>query len=148
MEKQAKTLDGQIEKASRNLALLDPENIPAVQDELRRLRTERDTLTEELRKRPPTEQDINAETLDVLQSLEFMAMFFRTAAQPDFRPGYLFWPMVTQECGEMLRKIAGITVDTRVGGKGTRVRHVFQAGKVEFRPVGGSTGQVNPHLPL
>src|SRR5262249_16987534 len=69
IEKRAAVLDGQIEKGQRNLVFLDESNIPIAQEEIRRLQLERERLEMELRRRPPTESDVNAEATAVLRSL-------------------------------------------------------------------------------
>ena len=81
MEKQAKSLADQIDKARRNLVLLDAENIPTAQDQIRKMQTERTELEVELRKKPPTEADVNAEALEVLRNLHWLGVLFRAAAE-------------------------------------------------------------------
>ncbi|MCI0740632.1 MAG: recombinase family protein [Gemmataceae bacterium] len=153
-EKRDKAVTEQLERARRNLALLDPDNIPAAQETIRQLVAEHEELTLELRKAPPSEQDINAEATALLRSLHWLAFYFREAAlehaghKSEDRPGE--WVMEgAGDCAEVhkwLNGIEAITVSTKIGGKGTRRRHEFLGGEIEFRPVGGVTGNLNPHL--
>jgi DNA invertase Pin-like site-specific DNA recombinase len=148
-------LNDRIDKARGNLALLDPENIPAVQDKIREMLAEKEVLEAELRKTPPTEADINDETMEVLQSLSLMAWYFRFAAQVksyeedwDGDDGVAVWGDVRPECRRILRSITGITVHTTITGRGNGVRHSFLKGEIEFR--GGvrvDPGNLNPHRP-
>ncbi len=147
LEKQAKTLGEQIDLARRNLALLDPENIPAVEAEIRRLKAERDQLELELRKRPPTEREVNAETLGLLRTLAWMELDFRLAGENAeyFRTKGATYCFATSS-KTLLRSVAGITVHTRIDGRGNGIRHAFERGEICFRPVRGNTGNLDPHL--
>jgi DNA invertase Pin-like site-specific DNA recombinase len=158
MERQAKELDATIEQARRNLAhARDPENIAVMEDEIRTMKETREELAAELRRRPPSEQDVNAEATEVLRALYWMALYFRVAAEQaglteeerqelyEGRPMFaLSNPSATLR--PFLRKIAGITCHTRIEGKGTRTRHVFEGGEIGFKPVGPVTGNLDPHL--
>jgi DNA invertase Pin-like site-specific DNA recombinase len=152
-EKQAKALAEQIDKARRNLVLLDPEYIPAAQDKLRQMQKDMQQLETELRKKPPTEQDVNAEATEVLRALYWLAIYFRLVAHPndpddpelvgtgwflvgDFRPAIR----------PFLARIAGITVYTRIEGRGTRRRHLFERGEIALDRVGVNPRKVNPHV--
>lgn len=141
MEKEAKTLADKIDKARRNLVLLNAENIPTAEDEIRRMQDERNELETELRKKPPSEEDINAETMEVLRSLYWLGICFRLTADPqDDWESMLeaegkactltgdFTPMIRR----FVRKIAGITVHSRIDGEGRRVRHTFERGEIAF----------------
>ncbi|MCI0703847.1 MAG: recombinase family protein [Planctomycetia bacterium] len=150
MEKQVKELSAQLDKARRNLVLLDAEYIPDAQAEIRRLQTERDELELELRKRPPTEADINAEATAVLRSLYWLAMLFDCAAEevsdPDGseREGpVLLGAGRSLNLRKYLRHIASITIHSRKEGKGTATRHVFERGEITLYGVGANTGKVN-----
>ena len=69
LEAQAKKLAEMIDKAQRNLVHIDADNIPTAQQEISRLKGERSELEVELRKKPPTEADINSEVMAVLNML-------------------------------------------------------------------------------
>jgi DNA invertase Pin-like site-specific DNA recombinase len=140
LERSVKELSGQIDKARRNLALVDPENIPAIQDEIRRLKAEKEALEKELRKQPRTEKDINAETTDLLRSLYWLRVGFWSAAEEATyteeqraEHGAFFTGMgESPSLKRFLGRIAGITVHTRVEGKGNGVRYVFEQGEIAF----------------
>jgi site-specific DNA recombinase len=150
-EKQAKVLDGQIEKARRNLVLLDADNIPAAQDEIRRLRSERALLEAELKKRPPTESDLNSEVMSILRTLYWLGIYFRLHADPmdpenaeehggasligDFAPAIRHW----------LRDVSAIVIHTRKNGTGYATRHAFIGGEIAFREAGANGISLNPH---
>jgi hypothetical protein len=102
----------------------------------------------ELRRRPPTEQDVNAEAMEVLRSLYWLAVYFRLTARPqdlettegacltgDFSPAIRRW----------LRNVSGITVHTSIRGQGNGTRNVFERGEIAFSTVGPDTGNLNPH---
>jgi hypothetical protein len=153
LEKQSRELAAKIDKARRNLALVDADNITAVQDEIKRMTADKDALDAQLAKRPPSDQDINKITLDVLDALWFMAIYFRTAAGDD--SGDEPWAMVTiacggqdairQECRVALRRITGITVHTTISG-GKRTRHWFDRGEIAFRVDGVIAGKDHPFV--
>jgi hypothetical protein len=161
LERQRETLTGQIDKARRNLVLLDPDNIPAAQAEIRRLESECQSVNAELSKRPPSEADVNAEATEVLRSLYWLGILFRSAAQEcgrdpdepedwqDLAEGGAYFVGSAKTCGfrEYLRKIAGITVHTQVEGWKTRRRHVLKGGEIALHPVRVKTGDLNPHNP-
>ncbi len=146
--KELERLTAQIEKARRNLVLLDPENIPAAQDAIRNWEVQRGELESECRKRPPTTKDVNAEVTDLLQALYWLVMLFRCAAQgvdPDSEEPQLIGVENAPEFRQFLRRIEKIVVHTRKQGSGTGTRHVFEGGELVFRRVGGVTGNLNPH---
>jgi site-specific DNA recombinase len=156
MEKRAKTLTEQMAKARRNLILLDPENIPAAQDAIRQLERELGELEGELRKKPPSEQDVNAEVKAVLRSLYWLALLFHVAAEQEeeatlkeeeramrVRASYAFEnPAVALR--PFLGRITEIVVHTDLAGRGTRRRHTFERGEIAFS-VGLDTGNLNSH---
>jgi DNA invertase Pin-like site-specific DNA recombinase len=150
-ERQAKTLDGQIDKARRNLVHLDAEFIPAAQEEIRRLQSERDLLEAELRKRPPSEADVNAEAMAVLRSLYWLGVCFRLQADPMDGPKYDEYEGArligdfSPEIRHWLRNISGIVVHTEKRGSGFGVRHRFVGGEIVFREAGGNGIRENPH---
>jgi DNA invertase Pin-like site-specific DNA recombinase len=138
MEKQAKDIEAKIEQARRNLAYVsDPENAAAVEDEIRKMKVTRDELQAELRKRPPSDEEVNAETLEVLGALLRMASYFLAAAEDGETP---------EEMRPFLRKVAGITAFTRIEGQGTRRRHHLERGEIVFRTVGLDNRSLNPHV--
>ena len=160
MEKQAKDVDTKIEQARRNLAhAKDPENIAIMEDEIGKMKATQDELRTELSKRPPTDKDINAETMEVLRSLYWLAIYFRSSAEQaemsEEEREELYaeegeWMITladpTAALRPYLRKIAGITVYTRIEGHKTRTRHQFERGEIAFKPVGLDTNNLNPHV--
>ncbi len=163
MEKQAKALAEKIDKAKRKLVLLDAEFIPTAQDEIRRWQTELDGSEQELRERPPTEQDINEETLELLRSLRTLGTAFSTLPhlQEDvddtvYEPGSLAAALSSggslrdhymAEVKRALRQISGITVHSRIVRQGKRIRHAFERGEINFQSVRVNGIGVNPHPP-
>ncbi len=151
MEKQAKSLADQIDKARRNLVLLDAENIPTAQDQIRKMQTERTELEVELRKKPPTEADVNAEALEVLRNLHWLGVLFRAAAEgaggyPEYFEGARIEVPDPTRLRPFLRSVAGIKVHTRIEGHGRRTRHVLEGGEIAFGPVGLTGISQNPDL--
>lgn len=165
IEKQVEELARKIEKAQRNLALIDEENIPRVQDEIRGWMAERAGLEGELKKRPPSAADVNAETTEVLRSLYWLGHYFRSAGQECGKSGLDDWSEWVENASDAnggqpvafltgagkspmlrqyLRRIAGITVHTRIEGRRTRIRHKLERGELSFFPVGPVTGDLNP----
>jgi hypothetical protein len=166
-EKQAVTLTQQIDKALANLVLLDPENIPAAQERIRKLREELELLQAELRKRPPSESDVNAEALAVLRALWWLGHLFRSAAQEakmgddpadprweeflerareqnDDRPvAVMTGAARTPAVRAYLRHITGIEVFTKIVGTGKATRHVLQEGRIAVAPVWGKPKEGN-----
>lgn len=154
MEKQAKALAEQLDKAQRNLVLLDPENIPTAQEQIRQWRTEREQLELELRKKPPTEQDVNAETLSVLRSLYWLEILFRLAAEPKLSeqpkaPGgfAMSQSSLRARLRPYLRHVSTITIFSNKVGRGNGTRYVFEKGEIAFELVGPVRGNLNPHRP-
>ncbi len=157
-EKQAKALSAQIDKAKRNLVLLDPTNIPTAEDEIRRLEAEHGQLELELRKRLPTETDVNAETMELLRSLYWLGTYFRHAATP--MEEYVKrcddggWFLTCDNWSPLLKpyllNVSAITVHTSKQpsdkGRCNGTRHAFQRGEIAFKPVGPVTGNLNPRL--
>jgi DNA invertase Pin-like site-specific DNA recombinase len=159
LEKQAKALAGDIDKARRNLVLLDAANIPAAQQQIRELEAGRQRLELELRRRPPSEEEVNAEVMQLLRDLYWLEIYFRLTADPqerDLEAGkdgcYLtgdFRPVLRQ----FLRRVESITVWTRKEGTGTGTRHTFERGELVLCKAGdgadslvrGVTGEMNLH---
>jgi DNA invertase Pin-like site-specific DNA recombinase len=139
LEKEKAQLVEKIGKARGNVVLLDPANIPAAQGTIRALEVELAAVEAELRKRPPTEKQIDDEAKELLDALLGIAAAFRTAAKEGLTPER------RAELRPLLQKIVGIDVHTTVAGQGTRRRHVFSHGEITFRPVGPATGDSNPH---
>src|SRR5262249_33548115 len=147
------------------------ENVPAVQDEIRRWQAEREELEAELRKRPPTEQDVNDEAMEVLRCLYWLGIFFRIAADPmdpeeaSAAGGATLEPNFKVALRPYLRHVSAITVHTekREGRPGvkkvaklengkvvkkrvaTGTRHVFLRGEIAFIGVGGVREKLNHH---
>jgi DNA invertase Pin-like site-specific DNA recombinase len=158
--KRVKTITAQIDKAVGNLVLLDPENIPAAQDRVTKLREERTALEADLQKRPPSEAEVNAEVMDVLRGLYWTCFWFRAAAvecgkDPNdatdwgdqLNNGCL--TIVTggaksPEVRRYLRQIAGIDIHTRKEPWGKRTRHVFERGEIRLTGYPAVTGDYPP----
>jgi hypothetical protein len=112
-------------------------------------------LEAELRRKPPTEKDINDETIAVLRALHWMAYYFGVAADQmrfteEQRAEYGAY-MTTDNPAATLRPwvhrhIEAIKVHTRLGGGGVRTRHKLLGGVIAFKTVGANTGELNPHL--
>jgi DNA invertase Pin-like site-specific DNA recombinase len=148
-EKQTKQLSAQLVRARGNLGLLDPSNIPAVQEQIRGWEQLLAELEIELRKKPPTEQDINAEAMEVLRALYWLGVLFREAANPQ-DPETTEGPVLTgaKEClalRRFLRHIESITVHTKKEGRGSGTRHVLECGEIRLKIIGSVTGNLNPH---
>jgi DNA invertase Pin-like site-specific DNA recombinase len=142
LERESRELAGRIDKARRNLAMVDADNIPAVQDEIRRMQAEKEQLDAELSKRRPTEDDINAVTLEVLIGLLNLRRWLRAGGDGDEADEFLLGPGVArQECQSALQRLAGIVVHTTISGGGKRTRHRFERGEIAFRPVGETPGR-------
>jgi DNA invertase Pin-like site-specific DNA recombinase len=149
LEKRSAQLGADIDKARRNLALLDPEFIPDTQEQIRRWQAERKELEVELRRKPPSEKDINTLALEVLRSLYWMGYYFRVAAQQSRYTAEQLQEFAWQAADELggtlavstldnpalalrpyLRKIAGITIHTtRRGGKKVTKRATWTDGR-------------------
>jgi DNA invertase Pin-like site-specific DNA recombinase len=154
--KQVKALSEKLDRARRNLVLLDPENIPTAQEEVRRMEAERGELEAELRKRPPSDADINAEATEVLRSLYWLRLLFVSAANESGGVPYTDGEYVPEAEGyyaglrgaqdpalrRYLSRIAGITIHTSIKGTGIGVRHTFLGGEIAFRKLGDGTGVV------
>jgi hypothetical protein len=141
LQKRSAQLGADIDKARRNLALLDPEFIPDTQEQICRWQAEREELEVEIRRQPPSEQDINTLALEVLRSLYWMGYYFRVAAQQSRYTAEQLQEFAGQASDDLggtlavstldnpalalrpyLRKIAGITIHTirRAGKKVTK----------------------------
>jgi site-specific DNA recombinase len=159
LAKLAKTLAANIE-ASRgklNRNLIADENLPGYQQQMRDWQTELEQVQAELRKRPPTAEDINAEALEVLRSLWWLKVAFRLTANPPDPDGEApdgfgeredegswgtlvgDWRPVVKQC---VRGIESVVVHTEVSGQGGRTRHRLLSGEITFAPV----GQAQPAL--
>lgn len=165
-QKQIKALDVSIDKARRNLALLDLENIPTVQAQIREMQAERERLELELRKRPLAEQDINDRVTAMLRNLWWTYVILSNAAMESGRTEEELAMMADEAaaargdgctlgymtgCVQDVRPIlagsgAKVTLHTRVEGHGTRTRHVFERGEIAFGAVGPDASNLNPHL--
>src|SRR5262249_18050946 len=129
LSQRVKTLGEQVNRARANLVLLDADNIPAAQEKIRELDEERQALETELRKRPPQQADVNAEALEVLRSLYWLSVLFRSAAESvaigdemearleaGWEGAWFSGADKSAALRRFLRKIAGITCNTRIEG--------------------------------
>lgn len=162
--KRSKALAEQIDTARRNAAYAkSAATVAAIETEIERLGEERELLEAELRKRPPSEDDVNVEATEVLRSLWWLRVLFRSAAQEFGRDPNKFedWFDLAEDGAlcvgvgagrnpwlrQYLRRIAGITVHTRIEGRGTRTRHVFEQGEISLETVRSVPSNLNPHHP-
>src|SRR5262249_31324905 len=115
----------------------------------------------QLRQRPPTEKDVNAEATEVLRALYWLMIKFRGAANPkgNFRlttkepaeddPAYengpITWGDFSPALRRYLRHISAIKVFTDGTGEGGGRRNKKIRGEILFHVVGFETGKVNPH---
>ena len=143
-----KTITARIEKARRNLVLLDPEFIATAQDEIKRMEAERVQLAAEVQQRPPTEKDINHVVQETVHNLFSFASMLRRLAHVD-EPGWVTHGTVESAAPKavqrLLKQIEKIEIHTRKVGRGNGTRHQFLAGKIHFYRVGGATVSSNPH---
>jgi DNA invertase Pin-like site-specific DNA recombinase len=83
LEKLRDKLIADLTKARGNLVLLDPENIPAAQERIRKMDEDRAAVEDELKKlRPVAEEEVNAVALSVLDALYSLASCCRLLAMP------------------------------------------------------------------
>jgi len=141
-EARIKQLAANIEKARSNLALLDPENIPAAQNRIREMDGERKAIEEELRQTAPIpEREINEAVRSVLAQLYDLANWCRAVANPKLSDLDANAPPAVRR---LLRGTSQIVVHTKKTGEGTGTRHEFLRGEITFR-VGVNTTRVNLH---
>lgn len=166
MEAQVKKLDAAITKAQTNLAHVEPENIGPVQEEIRRMKGERSELEAGLKKKPPTEADLNGQALEVLNSLWWLRHLFWSAVQeathttpadwtelaeeiraeyPDASPAFLTGAASSPLLKRYLRSIVKVVCHSQKTGQKQGTRHKFLRGEIVFR-VGGNVGESNPRL--
>ncbi len=131
LQRQIDKLTKDIEKARGNLALLDPEFIPDTQAKIHNWEDQQTELRGQL-ERLPTETDIEAIAIGVLQSLEGLWHLNGNIAQEVLPP--------------FLRNVDYITVNTQVKGVGTALRHRLTGGQVHFSVVGLNPSNLNPDL--
>jgi hypothetical protein len=121
------------------------------------MQRQREELTRLLSQKPPSEEDVNALATDVLRSLYWMAVYFRCLADPvdpetgEYRDGTpcdgAYLEVTPAAVKPYLTHISGITVHTRIVGRGSGIRHEFLGGEIAFREAGDGTCNLNPHLP-
>jgi DNA invertase Pin-like site-specific DNA recombinase len=163
LEKQAGELTAKLAKARENLVLLDPANIPAAQDRIRRLDEERAAVEQELkRSKPPAERDVNAVVLEVLSNLYALGYCCRVLAKRQYvdeegnrgvdngdgtvTVGSLE-SATPRAVKRLLNRVSHIVCHTTIQGWGNGIRHAFDRGEIIFDGVGTVTGNSNPHLP-
>jgi site-specific DNA recombinase len=151
LEKQQKTLVADLKKARDNLVLLDAGNIPAAQEKIKRMQTALDQVEMELRQKPPTEDDINAEVLQVLRTLYWWWLYFDNAANPkdpETTEGWVLSGDFSDALKPFLRHIDKIVVRTIKSGSGQATRHVFDSGELWLPRVVVITSKSNLHEQL
>jgi site-specific DNA recombinase len=134
-ERQLKELTAKLAKARGNVAFLNVENIPAAQEAIKKVEEERTALELELRKKPPSEQDINAEVLSVLRCLSVMKAALVNAAEQRGAGSDKPLPMARWA----LKPVSGIIVHTRIKEGRGKIRHEFLGGEVALRRMGTVT---------
>jgi hypothetical protein len=131
--------------------LLEAHEIPDARERIKQLQAELDTLTAELRQRPPSDADINSETMDVLRSLYYLGIWFRLVADPmdeeQEQEGNAIMTVEPSVLKPYLRHIEAITVHTRKVGSGRASRHFFERGEMVFAEVVVASN-MNAHFPL
>lgn len=121
-------LKAEVDRAKRNLVLLDADNIPAAQEAIRELVKELDELQDQV-KVQPSEAEISMTTISLLQAICCMA-----EADMDDK----------EAIKRVVRGIDNIVVNTTIKGRGTRRRHTLVDGEIHFL-VGCVKGKSNPH---
>src|SRR5262249_62157356 len=132
LEKLRDRVEARLAKARANLVLLNPENTPAAQEVIRQFSQERDDIEQELKEsKPVPERDINRIVLAILHDLHSLAsccqILADTADGGAVAVGSLEQaaPELVAQRLRQVRRLAGITVHTRIEGEGVRTRHVF-----------------------
>ena len=159
LKKRVDELAAKITKARNNLALLDPENIPAAQDKIRALDAERADLDKELQQaKPPSEQNINEVVMAVFHSLYSLAYCCRSLAKPSAFDGQerrgVENPDGSITTGSLEMAAPGhvrrffshashIVCHSEKRGTGRGTRHEFVRGEIVFREVGVARSESN-----
>jgi hypothetical protein len=166
LEKQLVQLQSMLKKGRANLVLLDPENLPAAQERIRHLDEERAAVERELRQcEPPSERDVNAVALEVMNNLWQLAYCCRSLTKPsvyyedakgvrrrgvDNGDGRMTAGSLESAALRAVRRflshVSHIACHTTRRGRGNSTRHVFSGGEIAFDRVGPDSGKVNPHV--
>jgi DNA invertase Pin-like site-specific DNA recombinase len=167
LEKRLEKTKAQVATARRNLAhVKNPANIAVVEEEISGLEQEQQRLESELRRtKPPAAKDLNQAALELLYSLSNLVQMCGSLALPsvtvldkegrperwvDNRDGTYTRgtteAAAPREFKKFLRRVSGITVFTRIKGRGNGIRHKFERGDITYLPVGPDTGNLNPHV--
>lgn len=151
LAKQVEQLMAKAAKARENLAKVDAEFIPGLQDQIRNLDAQRAELENELKEsKPPSEKDIYETVLAVVHSLYSLAEMCRLLVPPvddGWKRSSTLKNMVPHAVRRFLTNIESITVHTKKVGRGTGTRHVFDRSEIALARVGGVMGNSNPHQP-
>jgi hypothetical protein len=158
LKKALDRMTADLTKARKNLVLLDPENIPEAQETIRRLETEKANLEQAVRESvPPSEADINAHVEGVLMCMYRLAEACELMGKEPYHDddgnrigvhngdGTVTIGTAEMEAPKLVKrllgKVAGVTINTAVEGKGNRTRHAFGGGEIAFRGVRANSGK-------
>ena len=151
-------LRAQIAKTEGQLHLYDPENLPHVQELLRKDRKQLADLEAEHKEHKPTpDQEINTIVVDVLNQLYGLAnacrMLARNSTDKKYRRiggGIGSDGNLTEAGRRVLRRflqmVDRIDILTITEGTGNRTRHTVKSGEIHLRSAGIMTGNLNRHL--
>ncbi|VTT97982.1 recombinase : Resolvase protein (Fragment) OS=Rhodopirellula maiorica SM1 GN=RMSM_01145 PE=4 SV=1: Resolvase: Recombinase: Zn_ribbon_recom [Gemmataceae bacterium] len=162
LQKRIDKLKADAAKARGNLALLDPEFIPDVTAQIRRMEAERAVLEKEFTEsKPLPEKELNQIAWDVFSNLLGLTSSCRllattypsTVDHPDSEIaaalGRALNPVPRQQMVRELRQFLGhvahIVVHSTTTGTGRGTRHPFVKGELVLR-VGGVTRELNPRF--
>lgn len=151
-------LRAQIAKTESQLHRYEPENLPHVQESLRKDRKQLVDFEAEYKEHKPTpEQDVNTIVVDVLHQLYGLANACRTLERNSTdkrsrriggcigRDGKL-----TDGGRRLMRRflqmVDRIDIVTATEGKGNRTRHTVRSGEIHLRVAGIAPGNLNRHL--
>ena len=161
LEKQRTKLNKDIERAEGNLALVEPENIPPIQQKLRELRQQRETLERELNAlKPIPEQTLREVTFEIAIQLKRLGMICGLWSLPpegynklsDLMGLYLQTIGTSEDDQRLtLQKILSriqIICDTQSTGEGKGIRHRLAGGEIRVDGVAVIDSKLNPSVLL
>ncbi len=158
LQRRIEKLRAQIAKTEGQLYLYEPENLPLVQESLRKERKQlADLEAEHKEHKPISEQEINTIVVDVLNQLYGLAnacrMLERNSTDKKYRRvggGIGRDGNLTEEGRRLLRRflqmVDRIDIVTATEGAGNRTRHTVKSGEIHLRSAGITTGNLNRHL--
>ncbi len=145
-------LRANVAKMTDNLPLLDAEFIAGAQAKIKKVAAERDEVERQLRNlRTPTDDEVNAHTLDLLTSLSALSYCCHLLARPkDDRYEHFdsYAKAAPGNVRRLVRKIDSIRIRTEVSGTGTQRRHLFLGGDITFAlPLNTGSPTASPAAP-